>query len=44
MRRCRPALIAGMKAGVPDFVCVNLSDLEKHFEAGEEVTLAKVAE
>jgi large subunit ribosomal protein L15 len=33
-----------MSAGLPDFVVLNLNDLEKHFEAGEEVTLAKVAD
>jgi large subunit ribosomal protein L15 len=31
-----------MSAGVPDFVVVNLDDLEKHFAAGEEVTLATI--
>ena len=33
-----------MSAGVPDFVVVNLDDLEKHFAAGEEVTLAAIKE
>lgn len=30
---------SGMGAGLPDFVVVNLSDLDKHFEAGAEVCL-----
>ena len=33
-----------MGAGLPDFVVVNLSDLEKIFEAGSEVTLEAVSE
>lgn len=33
-----------MSAGLPDFVVVNLDDLEKHFNAGEDVTLAAVKE
>lgn len=32
-------MCAGMGAGQPDFVVVNLSDLDKHFEAGAEVCL-----
>ena len=36
--------MAGMGAGLPDFVVVNLSDLEKSFEAGSEVTLEVVSE
>lgn len=32
----------GMGAGVPDFVVVNLAELEKIFEAGSEVTLEVV--
>lgn len=31
-----------MEAGLPDFVVVNLDDLEKHFKAGEAVTLEAV--
>ena len=31
-----------MGAGVPDFVVVNLAELEKGFEAGGEVTLEAV--
>lgn len=37
-------MFAGMGAGLPDFVVVNLDDLEKAFNAGEEVTLAAVKE
>ncbi|GLC33995.1 50S ribosomal protein L15 [Pleodorina starrii] len=37
-------IAGGMSAGVPDFVVVNLDDLEKHFAAGEEVTLDAVKE
>lgn len=33
---------AGMSAGLPKFVTVNLSDLEKSFEAGATVDLAAV--
>eukprot|EP00955_Chlamydomonas_euryale_P088235 364362-Chlamydomonas_euryale.AAC.7 len=36
--------VAGMGKGVPDFVVVNLFDLDKNFEAGEEVTLEAVKE
>lgn len=35
---------AGMGAGLPDFVVVNLDDLEKHFQAGEDVTLEAVSQ
>lgn len=31
-----------MGAGLPDFVVVNLDDLEKHFAAGEQVSLEQV--
>lgn len=34
--------IAGMGKGLPDFVCVNLCDLEKQYAVGEEVTLLSV--
>ncbi|KAG2423410.1 hypothetical protein HXX76_015375 [Chlamydomonas incerta] len=37
-------IAGGMSAGLPDFVVVNLDDLEKHFNAGEDVTLAAVKE
>ncbi|GLI65988.1 hypothetical protein VaNZ11_009680 [Volvox africanus] len=37
-------IAGGMSAGVPDFVVVNLDDLEKHFTAGEAVTLEAVKE
>lgn len=33
-----------MGAGLPDYVVVNLDDLEKHFAAGEAVTLEAVKE
>jgi large subunit ribosomal protein L15 len=33
-----------MSAGLPDFVVVNLDDLEKHFAAGETITLETVKE
>jgi hypothetical protein len=33
---------AGMGAGLPDFVVVNLDDLEKHFEANGEVCLEQI--
>jgi large subunit ribosomal protein L15 len=35
-------MLIGMGAGLPDFVVVNLSDLEKNFAAGAEVTLEAV--
>jgi len=35
-------IAGGMGAGLPDFVVVNLSDLEKNFAAGAEVTLEAV--
>ncbi|KAG1657962.1 hypothetical protein FOA52_004733 [Chlamydomonas sp. UWO 241] len=35
-------IAGGMGKGLPDFVCVNLCDLEKHFAVGEEVTLLSV--
>lgn len=31
-----------MGAGLPDFVVVNLYDLERHFAANEEVTLEAI--
>lgn len=37
-------IAGGMGAGLPDFVVVNLSDLEKSFEAGAEVGLEQVKE
>lgn len=37
-------IAGGMGAGLPDFVVVNLKDLEKHFEAGAEVSLESVKE
>uniref|UniRef100_A0A7R9VGA9 Large ribosomal subunit protein uL15/eL18 domain-containing protein n=1 Tax=Chlamydomonas euryale TaxID=1486919 RepID=A0A7R9VGA9_9CHLO len=37
-------IAGGMGKGVPDFVVVNLFDLDKNFEAGEEVTLEAVKE
>ncbi|GFR42715.1 hypothetical protein Agub_g3639 [Astrephomene gubernaculifera] len=37
-------IAGGMGAGLPDFVVVNLDDLDKHFAAGEEVTLEAVKE
>ncbi len=37
-------IAGGMGAGVPDFVVVNLSDLEKHYEAGAVVCLDSVKE
>lgn len=33
-----------MGHGLPDFVVVNVSDLNKHFQANEEVTLEAVKE
>lgn len=33
-----------MGAGLPDFNVVNLDDLEKHFQAGENVTIEAVKE
>jgi hypothetical protein len=35
-------LLPGMAAGLPKYVVVNLSDLEKSFEAGETVNLEAV--
>ncbi|KXZ54962.1 hypothetical protein GPECTOR_3g13 [Gonium pectorale] len=37
-------IAGGMGAGLPDFVVVNLDDLEKHFAAGDVVTLEAVKE
>ena len=31
-----------MGAGLPDFVVVNLGDLEKHFDAGADVSLESI--
>jgi ribosomal protein L15 len=31
--------MAGMSAGLPKYVTVNLDDLSEHFEAGQEVSL-----
>jgi hypothetical protein len=35
-------LLPGMAAGLPKYVVVNLSDLDKSFEAGETVNLEAV--
>eukprot|EP00195_Chlamydomonas_chlamydogama_P005661 CAMPEP_0202899878 /NCGR_PEP_ID=MMETSP1392-20130828/9123_1 /ASSEMBLY_ACC=CAM_ASM_000868 /TAXON_ID=225041 /ORGANISM="Chlamydomonas chlamydogama, Strain SAG 11-48b" /LENGTH=242 /DNA_ID=CAMNT_0049586173 /DNA_START=63 /DNA_END=791 /DNA_ORIENTATION=+ len=37
-------IAGGMGAGLPDFVVINLMDLEKNFAAGEEVSLETVKE
>ena len=34
--------LSGMGAGLPDFVVVNLGDLEKHFDAGADVSLESI--
>lgn len=38
------SISSGMGAGLPDFVVVNLADLEKNFAAGAEVSLDSVRE
>lgn len=35
-------IAGGMEAGLPDFVVVNIADLERHFNANDVVTLEKV--